>query len=104
MSKPLRPKRRSRGNRQLSLAPDLDRPEATADMPIEMQAEVERLAKMSRAIKNRIMQQHRVSQLVTQREPTIPERLCLFCGKPKRHNNSYCSAECAKSQREQPRR
>jgi hypothetical protein len=25
-------------------------------------------------------------------EPT--QRLCLNCGKPKTHNNSFCSAEC----------
>lgn len=31
-------------------------------------------------------------------EPTIPEeRPCLNCGKPKRHNNSFCSPECCKA-------
>ena len=32
-------------------------------------------------------------------EPT-PERPCVVCGTPKRHNNSYCSAECCKKDRE----
>lgn len=27
------------------------------------------------------------------------ERPCVYCGKPKRHNNSYCSAECCKKDR-----
>lgn len=26
-----------------------------------------------------------------------PVRPCVMCGKPKQHNNSFCSAECSKS-------
>lgn len=30
------------------------------------------------------------------REKSKPESPCLNCGKMKRHNNSYCSAECCR--------
>lgn len=29
-----------------------------------------------------------------------PEKPCLVCGKPKQHNNSFCSAECCKTYKE----
>jgi len=30
-----------------------------------------------------------------------PKRPCLLCGKPHRHNNSWCSAECCREWRRQ---
>jgi len=33
------------------------------------------------------------------RREEIPEKPCLNCGKPKRHNNSFCSAECCRIHR-----
>lgn len=36
----------------------------------------------------------------SQHTPTPPEeRPCVYCGQPKRHNNSYCSPECCKKDR-----
>jgi hypothetical protein len=30
---------------------------------------------------------------------TLPEKPCLNCGKMKKHNNAYCSAECCRQYR-----
>ena len=33
-------------------------------------------------------------------KPPKPLKLCLFCEKPKRHSNAFCSAECCKLYKE----
>ena len=35
-------------------------------------------------------------------EPPLPVKPCLFCGKPKQHNNAFCSAECCRAWRSKP--
>ena len=41
---------------------------------------------------------HDIGELLPSREPQEkPTRPCLHCGKPKKHNNSFCSAECCRA-------
>ena len=35
--------------------------------------------------------------------PKHEERPCIKCGKPNRHNNAYCSAECCKQHKSERR-
>jgi hypothetical protein len=36
---------------------------------------------------------------VPRSNPPLPEKPCVVCGKVKRHNNAFCSAECCRAYR-----
>ena len=36
-------------------------------------------------------------------KPPNPEMPCVVCGKPKRHNNAFCSAQCCRKHKSERR-